>query len=55
MQFLLAHAPYIHTCRTKTSNPNHKIDFWWPHKKPYLDVLYGLAMDLLDFCCWLVR
>jgi hypothetical protein len=32
MQFLLAHAPYIHihTCPTKHSHANHKIDFRWP-------------------------
>jgi hypothetical protein len=25
-----AHAPYIHTCRTKHSHANPKIDFRWP-------------------------
>jgi hypothetical protein len=27
----LAHAPYIHTCRTKHSHANPKIDFRWPY------------------------
>jgi hypothetical protein len=35
MPFLLAHAPYIHTCPTKTSHADPKtskikIDFRWP-------------------------
>jgi hypothetical protein len=36
MQFLLAHAPYIHTCPTKHSHANPKIDFRWPRGQ-YLD------------------
>eukprot|EP01047_Picozoa_sp_COSAG01_P015875 COSAG01_NODE_800_length_13475_cov_24.171725_10_plen_47_part_00 len=30
MPFLLAHAPYIHTCPTKNSHADPKIDFRWP-------------------------
>jgi hypothetical protein len=30
MPFLLAHAPYIHTCPTKNSHADPKIVFRWP-------------------------
>jgi hypothetical protein len=35
MQFLLAHAPYIHTCPTKHSHANPTIDFRWPRYVAY--------------------
>jgi hypothetical protein len=49
MQFLLAHAPYIHTCPTKHSHANPKIDFRWPwlHHDCMADAWLGLPAAAL--------
>jgi hypothetical protein len=49
MQFLLAHAPYIHTCRTKHSHANPKIDFRWPWA---LVLLAAWPVQESVFCGW---
>jgi hypothetical protein len=50
MRFLLAHAPYIHTCRTKHSRANPKIDFRWPRSRRASGIAGPLQQKIAEYC-----